>query len=74
MASVNRLTKLEHLSVRIENGHVVPLAYAAVDVENEQAGDGHGRKLIVVPLDGAAPPSRSAGEPTPKCASSYKVM
>ena len=53
MASVNRLTKLEHLSVRIENGHLVPLAYAAVDMEDEQAGDGHGSKLIVVPFDGA---------------------
>ncbi len=54
--TVNRWNKVERPSVYIENGHVVAMTLAAIDVEKEQdkGGDGHGSKVIVLPFDGAA--------------------
>lgn len=54
--TVNYWNKLERPSVYIENGHVVAMTFAAIDVEKEQdkGNDGHGSKVIVVPFDGAA--------------------
>lgn len=54
--TVNHWNKVERPAVFIENGHVVALTLAAIDVEKEQdkGGDGHGSKVIVIPFDGAA--------------------
>lgn len=54
--TVNHWTKLERPGVYIENGHVVAMTFAAIDVEKDQdkGNDGHGSKVIVVPFDGAA--------------------
>jgi len=54
--TVNHWNKVERPAVYIENGHVVALTLAAIDVEKEQdkGGDGHGSKVIVIPFDGAA--------------------
>lgn len=54
--TVNRWNKLERPSVYIENGQVVAMTFAAIDVEKEQdkGNDGHGSKVIIVPFDGEA--------------------
>ena len=54
--TVNHWNKVERPSVYIENGHVVAMTLAAIDVEKEQnkGNDGHGSKVIVIPFDGAA--------------------
>jgi hypothetical protein len=54
--TVNHWTKVERPSVYIENGHVVAVTLAAIDVEKDQdkGNDGHGSKVIVIPFDGAA--------------------
>ena len=54
--TVNHWNKLERPAVYLENGHVVAMTFAAIDVEKEQdrGGDGHGSKVIVIPFDGAA--------------------
>ncbi|MGA2554974.1 MAG: hypothetical protein ABSG04_01690 [Verrucomicrobiota bacterium] len=53
---VNRWNKAERPSVYVENGHVAAMTLAVIDVEKEQdkGNDGHGSKVIVIPLDGAA--------------------
>ena len=52
--TVNHWAKLERPSVYLENGHVVAMTLAAIDVEkeNEKGGDGHGSKVLVIPFDG----------------------
>ncbi|MEO6233315.1 MAG: glycoside hydrolase family protein [Ferruginibacter sp.] len=52
--TVNHWRKLERPFAYIENGHVVAMTFAAIDVEKEQdlANDLHGSKIIVVPFDG----------------------
>jgi hypothetical protein len=54
--TVNHWEKLERPSVFIENGHVVAITLAALDVpkELEQGNDNHGSKLLVLPFDGAS--------------------
>lgn len=54
--TVNHWNKVERPSVYIENGHVAAMTLAAVDVEKEQehGNDGHGSKVLVIPVDGAA--------------------
>lgn len=54
--TVNHWNKVERPSVYIEDGHVIAMTLAAIDVEKEQdkGGDGHGSKVIVIPFDGAA--------------------
>jgi hypothetical protein len=54
--TVNHWNKAERPSVFIENGHVVAMTLAVIDVEKEQekGRDGHGSKVIVIPFDGAA--------------------
>ncbi len=54
--TVNHWNKLERPGIYVENGHVAAVTLAAIDVEKEQdqGGDGHGSKVIVVPFDGAA--------------------
>ena len=54
--TVNHWNKVERPSVYIENGHVVAMTLAAIDIEKEQnkGNDGHGSKVIVIPFDGAA--------------------
>jgi hypothetical protein len=53
---VNHWNKLERPGVVIENGHVVAISFAVIDVPKEQqkGDDGHGSKIVVVPFDGAA--------------------
>jgi len=53
---VNHWNKVERPSVYIENGHVVAMTLAAIDVEKDQdkGSDGHGSKVVVIPFDGAA--------------------
>lgn len=54
--TVNRWNKAERPSVYLENGHVVAMTLAVIDVEKEQdkGNDNHSSKLIVVPFDGTA--------------------
>jgi len=54
--TVNRWDKLERPGVVLENGHVVAVTLAVLDVpKNEEKGhDRHGNKVIVIPFDGAA--------------------
>ncbi|MHC1764012.1 MAG: dienelactone hydrolase family protein [Verrucomicrobiia bacterium] len=54
-STVNYWNKAERPSVYIENGHVVAMTLAVIDVEKEQdkGNDGHGSKVIVIPFDGA---------------------
>lgn len=54
--TVNRWDKLERPGVVIENGHVVAVSLAVLDVpkEQEHGNDNHGNKIIVIPFDGAA--------------------
>ena len=54
--TVNRWTKLERPGVYLENGHVVAVTLAVIDVQKEQenGNDGHGSKIIVIPFDGKA--------------------
>lgn len=53
---VNHWNKLERPGVVVENGHVVALTFAVIDVpkEEQRPGAHHGSKVIVVPFDGAA--------------------
>jgi hypothetical protein len=53
---VNHWYKLERPGVCLENGHVVAVTLAVIDVPKEQetGNDSHGSKVIVVPFDGAA--------------------
>lgn len=52
----NHWNKLERPGVVIEDGHVVALTFAVIDVpKNEELGnDRHGSKIVVVAFDGAA--------------------
>lgn len=54
--TVNRWTKLERPGVYLENGHVVAVTLAVIDVLKEQdnGNDSHGSKIIVIPFDGAS--------------------
>lgn len=54
--TANRWYKYERPGVFIENGHVVAMTFAVVDIakEEQKGNDGHGSKVIVVPFDGAA--------------------
>jgi hypothetical protein len=54
--TVNRWPKLERPGVYLENGHVVAITLAVIDVEKEaeQGNDGHGSKIIILPFDGKA--------------------
>lgn len=54
--TVNRWDKLERPNVVLENGHVVAVTLAVLDVPKEQelGHDRHGNKVIVIPFDGAA--------------------
>ena len=54
--TANHWNKLERPAVIMENGHVVALSFAVIDVakEAELGNDRHGSKVIVVPFDGAA--------------------
>lgn len=54
--TVNHWNKLERPGVVMEDGHVVALSMAVIDVpkEAQRGGDGHGSKVIVIPFDGAA--------------------
>jgi hypothetical protein len=52
--TVNHWNKLERPSVYLENGHVVAVTLAVIDVpkEEEKGNDGHGSKIVVIPFDG----------------------
>ena len=54
--TVNHWNKLERPGVCVENGHVIAVTLAAIDVPKDDAkgNSGHGSKIIVVPFDGAA--------------------
>ena len=54
--AVNHWNKLERPGVMLEDGHVVAVTFAVIDVpkEEETPGSPHGSKIIVVPFDGAA--------------------
>lgn len=54
--TVNRWDKLERPGVVIENGHVVAVTLAVLDVPKnlEKGNDRFGSKVIVIPFDGAA--------------------
>jgi hypothetical protein len=54
--TVNHWEKLERPGVWLENGHVVAVTLAVLDVpkEQEKGNDNHGSKVIVLPFDGAA--------------------
>ncbi len=52
--TVNHWPLLERSSAYIENGHVVAMTFAAIDVQkaDDKGNDGNGSKVIVVPFDG----------------------
>ncbi|MGA9240612.1 MAG: hypothetical protein WBW03_01335, partial [Silvibacterium sp.] len=54
--TVNHWNKMERPSVFLENGHVVAVTLAVIDVpkDDEKGNDGHGSKVIVIPFDGVA--------------------
>jgi len=54
--TVNHWNKMERPNVYIENGQVVAVTLAVVDVpkEDDKGNDNHGSKVIVIPFDGAA--------------------
>jgi hypothetical protein len=54
--TVNHWNKLERPGVYMENGHVVAVTLAAIDVPKEQnrGNEPHGSKVIVIPFDGTA--------------------
>lgn len=54
--TVNHWNKLERPNVYIENGHVVAVTLAAIDVPKSvnKGNDNHGSKILVIPFDGAA--------------------
>lgn len=54
--TVNHWHKLERPGVFLENGHVVAVTLAVMDVpkDQEKGNDTHGSKVIVIPFDGAA--------------------
>jgi hypothetical protein len=54
--TVNHWNKLERPGVVIEDGHMIAVTLAVLDVpkEKEQGNDTHGSKVIVIPFDGAA--------------------
>jgi hypothetical protein len=54
--TVNHWNKLERPGVYLENGHVVAVTLAAIDISKEEnrGNEPHGSKVIVVPFDGAA--------------------
>ncbi len=54
--TVNRWDKLERPGVVLENGHVVAVTLAVLDVpkDQERGNDRHGSKVSVIPFDGAA--------------------
>ncbi|HEX9058978.1 MAG TPA: carbohydrate-binding protein [Clostridia bacterium] len=62
--TVNHWNKIERPNVYMEDGHVVAMTFATVDVDknNELGNDSHGSKVIVVPFDGA---SLDGSSPTP---------
>ena len=62
--TVNHWNKLERFNVYMENGHVVAVTLAAIDVAKDQelGNDQHGSKVIVIPFDGT---SLDSGGPTP---------
>jgi hypothetical protein len=54
--TVNHWNKMERPGVYLENGHVVAVTLAAIDVpkEEDRGNEPHGSKVLVVPFDGAA--------------------
>lgn len=54
--TVNHWRKLERPKAYMENGHVVAITFAAINVEKEDdhGNDQNGSKVIVVPFDGVA--------------------
>jgi hypothetical protein len=54
--TVNHWNKMERPGVLLENGHVVAVTLAVIDVpkDDEKGNDGHGSKVIVIPFNGAA--------------------
>ena len=54
--TVNHWNKMERPNVYLENGHVVAMTMAVIDVPKDQdkGNDNHGSKVIVIPFDGAA--------------------
>ena len=52
---VNHWNKLERPGVYLENGHVVAVTLAAIDIPKEEnrGNEPHGSKVLVIPFDGA---------------------
>lgn len=62
--TTNIWNKLERPQVYMENGHVTAFSFAAIDVDknNDNGGDSHSSKIIVVPFDGVAFDKEIAGD------------
>jgi hypothetical protein len=54
--TINHWNKMERPNVYIENGHVVAVTLAVLDVpkDEDRGNDSHGSKIVVIPFDGAA--------------------
>lgn len=54
--TLNHWHKLERPGVLLENGHVVAVPLAVLDIpkERQKGNDAHGSKIIGIPFDGAA--------------------
>ena len=53
--TVNHWNKMERPGVFIENGHVVAMTLASIDIpkEEDRGNEPHGSKVVVIPFDGA---------------------
>jgi hypothetical protein len=65
--TVNHWNNMERPGVYIENGHVVAMTLAVIDVpkNSDRTNDGHGSKVVVIPFDGAALDKDLENAPTP---------
>jgi hypothetical protein len=75
--TVNHWNKMERPGVYLENGHVVAVTLASIDIpkEEDRGNMPHGSKVLVIPFDGAAldrdlqaadqaaPPGGATGQP-----------
>jgi len=64
--TVNHWNKMERPNVYMENGHVIAMTFAVIDVAKDAdvGNDKHGSKVIVVPFDGASLDSGSSTSTT----------
>jgi hypothetical protein len=73
--TVNHWNKLERPNVYLENGHVVAMTFATIDVDKNYEGgnDQHGSKVIIVPFDGASLDAGSIAPASSPCSAYTQI-